>query len=382
MKLKLYFLLFFALYFALNGYIGWHGALFLSHAAPSFPLPFYWSVFAVITVSYLVSRTRLMLNPVGRLLKVIGSYYFFVLEYALLFLPVADLAALVLKGLGRYSEQVYVLAAGSAILIALAVLFAWGSRNAWSPVVRAYDIEIPKQAGQLKQLRIVAASDLHLGNIVGNRHLRKLTARIEEMSPDLILLPGDVIDEQIEPFVRNRMSEELKRLKARFGTYAVLGNHEYYGGHIAEYVKLAADIGIRVLQDESVLIENSFYVVGRKDKTAEAMDPHGRLDYGALLNGVDKSLPIIAMDHQPRDYAQAEAAGVDLLLSGHTHRGQFAPNHWVTRKVFELDWGYLKKGNMHAVVSSGYGTWGPALRIASRAEIVQINVRFAPLEGK
>jgi predicted MPP superfamily phosphohydrolase len=88
------------------------------------------------------------------------------------------------------------------------------------------------------------------------------------------------------------------------------------------------------------------------------------------------------MDHQPRDYAQAEAAGVDLLLSGHTHRGQFAPNHWLTRKVFELDWGYLKKGRMHAVVSSGYGTWGPALRIASRAEIVQINVRFAPLEGK
>jgi predicted MPP superfamily phosphohydrolase len=382
MKLKLYFLLFFAVYFALNGYIGWHGALFLSHAAPSIPLPFYWSVFAVITVSYLVSRTRLMLNPVGRLLKVIGSYYFFVLEYALLFLPVADLAALVLKGLGRYSEHVYVLAAGSSILIALAVLFAWGSRNAWSPVVRTYNIEIPKQAGQLKQLRIVAASDLHLGNIVGNRHLQKLTARIEEMSPDLILLPGDVIDEQIEPFVRNRMSKELKRLKARYGVYAVLGNHEYYGGHIGEYVKLAADIGIRVLQDESVLIENSFYVVGRKDKTAEAMDPHGRMDYGALLNGVDKTLPIIAMDHQPRDYAQAEAAGVDLLLSGHTHRGQFAPNHWVTRKVFELDWGYLKKGNMHAVVSSGYGTWGPALRIASRAEIVQIIVRFAPLEGK
>lgn len=137
-----------------------------------------------------------------------------------------------------------------------------------------------------------------------------------------------------------------------------------------------AALGIPVLRDERVTPDGVLHVVGRKDKTAESMDPDGRQPVAELLEGLDPALPVVLMDHQPYGYAAAAEAGVDIIVSGHTHRGQFAPNHWVTRRLFELDWGYLRKGKMHAIVSSGFGTWGPPVRLASRSEIVHLSVTF------
>lgn len=197
------------------------------------------------------------------------------------------------------------------------------------------------------------------------------------MQPDVILLAGDVLDDSIEPFIRNSMSEQIKQLKARYGVYAVLGNHEYYGGSIKEYTDLMSSIGIKVLQDEVEEVAGT-YIVGRKDKTAEAMEAGGRQSVSSLLEGLDLTRPVIMMDHQPTGFDVAAQAGVDVLLSGHTHRGQIAPNHWITKRLFELDWGYLRKDNLHVVVSSGYGTWGPPIRLASRSEIIKLEVM---LEG-
>ena len=82
------------------------------------------------------------------------------------------------------------------------------------------------------------------------------------------------------------------------------------------------------------------------------------------------------MDHQPYHLDKAADAGADVMLSGHTHRGQMAPNHLITRRLFELDWGYLRKGNLHAIVSSGFGTWGPPIRLGSRSEIIELTIHF------
>nr|AIA13255.1 hypothetical protein [uncultured bacterium] len=135
-------------------------------------------------------------------------------------------------------------------------------------------------------------------------------------------------------------------------------------------------MGIEVLMDRVVRIADLFYVAGRKDKTAERSTSEGRLSHEALLAETDKSLPILMMDHQPFGYDQAAASGVDVLLSGHTHRGQLAPNFLITRRLFELDWGYKQKGHLHAIVSSGFGTWGPPIRVGSRSEIIQLIIKF------
>ncbi|HEX3032482.1 MAG TPA: metallophosphoesterase, partial [Bacillota bacterium] len=97
-----------------------------------------------------------------------------------------------------------------------------------------------------------------------------------------------------------------------------------------------------------------------------------------LLTGVDKRLPIILLDHQPAHLEESAANGVDVQLSGHTHRGQLFPINWITRNVFEVDWGYLRKGGLQVIVSSGFGTWGPPIRIGSRAEVVELTLRFQP----
>jgi uncharacterized protein len=95
-----------------------------------------------------------------------------------------------------------------------------------------------------------------------------------------------------------------------------------------------------------------------------------------LVANLNPSIPMIMMDHQPAEIKLAEKNGVDLLLSGHTHRGQMAPNHLVTRKMYDLDWGHRQFTQLHAIVSSGFGFWGPPIRIGSRSEIVQIEVVF------
>jgi predicted MPP superfamily phosphohydrolase len=366
------------IYSSINFYIGWHVTEWLRVIGVAYIPALFWSLFGIIAYGYIGGRIPLpsMIKPLGRLLKVVGSYYIFIMEMGFLLFLVGDLVGLFVRLAGSYTDD-YTIYAGSTILAILIILLVIGSRNAWSPIVRRYELIIDKPAGDAhKEWTVAVASDLHLGNVVGRRHLRRLVDRVNAMDPDLILLPGDVIDDTIEPFIRNKMSELLGELRAKHGIYAVLGNHEYYGGHIDPYLIEMDKIGIRVLRDETVEIAGSLYVAGRKDKTAESADPSNRLAVGELLSPLNLNKAVILMDHQPTKFSAAADAGADIMLSGHTHRGQFAPNHLFTRRIFELDWGYMRKGLMHVVVSSGFGTWGPPIRIGSRSEIIQLKIRL------
>jgi uncharacterized protein len=366
------------IYSCINFYIGWHVTEWLRVIGVKYIPALFWSLFGLIAFGYIGGRIQWpsMIKPVGRLLKVVGSYYIFIMEMGFLLFLAGDLVGLFVRLAGSYTDN-YTLYAGSTILAIILILLVIGSRNAWSPIVRHYDLTIDKPTESAHKEWIVAvASDLHLGNVVGRRHLRRLVDRVNAMEPDLILLPGDVIDDTIEPFIRNNMSEIFGELRAKYGIYAVLGNHEYYGGHIDSYLIEMNKIGIGVLRDETVEIAGSLYVAGRKDKTAESADPSNRLAVGELLSPLNLNKPVILMDHQPTKFSEAANAGADIMLSGHTHRGQFAPNHLFTRRIFELDWGYMRKGLMHVVVSSGFGTWGPPIRIGSRSEIIRLKIRL------
>ncbi|NOU84938.1 metallophosphoesterase [Paenibacillus sp. LMG 31460] len=369
--------LIFAIVFGVNGYIGWHGSVFLSDQLGSWFHPgLYWIVFWVVALSYLLTwvSSRVLPAGVSRLLKIIGSYWFAIMQFGVLLLPFTDLAIGAFH-LASIPSSTYVPILGWINVGIILIAMIRGSYNARSPIIRRYDITVPKKAGDWEQLRIAVASDIHLGSIVGNRHLRKLVEQVNGLKPDLILLPGDVIDDDIKPFIRYNMGKTMRELQAPLGIYAVLGNHEYIGGHIPAFVEQMKQIGIRVLMDETVHIKERLYIVGRKDKAAERT-PDGRKALATLLEGTDLRQPIIVMDHQPYHLDKAADAGADVMLSGHTHRGQMAPNHLITRRLFELDWGYLRKGNLHAIVSSGFGTWGPPIRLGSRSEIIELTIHF------
>ncbi len=366
-----------AVYIGLNGYIGWNAHVFLSTAFRADPGMGYWIAFWLVAFSYLIARAgaAVMSDVWMSPLKWIGSIWFAVMLYSAILLPVADLVGRMLK-ISSFPPDVYITTVGCTVLAILLVLFSIGSWNAWRPVIRKYEVQVAKPAGAFRQLRVAVASDLHLGTIVGRKHLKRMVERINALNPDLVLLPGDVIDDDIRPFIRRRMADVLQQLRAKNGVYAILGNHEYIGGDIEPFVEAMQGVGIRMLLDETVKIDNALYLVGRKDRSAERFGGGGRLPLERLMEEVDTRFPVILMDHQPYELDKAAAAGIDVLLSGHTHRGQMAPSHWVTRKLFELDWGYLKKGNLHAIVSSGYGTWGPPFRLGSQSEIIELTIDF------
>lgn len=367
------------LYATINYYIGWHGWQFLS-VQFGFQYPIlYWIVYSVIALSYMLARLGSTILPyrLASMMRLIGSYWFAIMVYALLLLLIGD-AVNGLLSWTTLEPTTYQFITSCVVILLIVVICLRGSWNAWNPIIRKYDVQLNKLENRVEPLKIAVVSDLHLGHIVENNYLNILVDRVNAMNVDLILLPGDVIDDSVEPFIRKGMAGIMSRMKSRLGTYAVLGNHEYYGGHIDSYVKSMKEHGMHVLMDESILLDNRIQIVGRKDRTVEGLGVNGRFEVDELLVDLEPSLPIIMMDHQPHHLDKIANAGVDVLLSGHTHRGQMMPFHWITGRLFELDWGYLKKGNLHAIVSSGFGTWGPPIRLGSRSEIIELTIRFNP----
>jgi len=267
------------------------------------------------------------------------------------------------------------LVAFGLILGGTAVAVIAGHVNALRPRIERLEIDIPKTTGSRRDLRIVMASDIHLGTIIGNGRLAKLVGMINAEKPDVILLAGDIVDEDVGRVIKNNLGETLKKLQAPLGVYGITGNHEYIGGAAAAVDYLNAH-GVTMLRDSVIVVDNSFSLAGREDRSGQRFDGRQRRALPDLLKDLDRSKPLILMDHQPFDLEAAAAQGVDLQLSGHTHHGQLWPLNFITNKVYELSWGYKKKGDTHFYVSSGYGTWGPPVRLGNRPEIVVITLRF------
>lgn len=257
------------------------------------------------------------------------------------------------------------------MMILIVSFLVYGIREAAYSKVSSYNIGVKKTI-RGSEMKVVMVSDIHIGGIIGRSRIEKMVKEINELKPDVVLIAGDIIDSSLEPFKEQNMGEVFKQIKSNFGVYACLGNHDGFDGDIENIVKTYNEAGIRVLRDEIVLVNNSFYIGGRVD--ASIARGKGRGKVSDILKGIDKSKPIIMMDHQPLEFSEEEKAGVDLLLCGHTHRGQLAPANLVTKRIYELDYGYLQKENLNIVVSSGYGTWGPPMRIGSQSEIVEMNI--------
>ena len=251
----------------------------------------------------------------------------------------------------------------------IALIFIIGRYNFNNKIVEKLDISISKKA-KIETLKIVAASDLHLGYSNNKSDFKKMVDLINSQNPDIILLVGDIADMHSQPMTAQNMKEEFLQFRAPLGIYAVVGNHECYGDteNTVEYLESA---GVIVLRDSLVLLNSDIYIVGRNDKAIR-----NRKELNTLLKNIDKQKPIILLDHQPFNLKQAQDNGVDLQLSGHTHAGQVFPFTLITKWVYEQQHGYLKKGETHYYISSGIGAWGPKLRIGSQSEIVNITLRF------
>jgi predicted MPP superfamily phosphohydrolase len=219
------------------------------------------------------------------------------------------------------------------------------------------------------------ASDIHLGTIIGRKQFGQIVSMINERDPDLVLFPGDILDEDPAPVIHDNLGGLLRSIRSRYGVLAITGNHEYIGG-VEVACRFLAEHGIRVLRDQSVRLGDFLHVIGREDRSIERFTGKPRKPLAELMRDVDRRLPVILMDHQPFALEEAVRNGVDLQLSGHTHHGQMWPLNLVTKMIYEISWGYIRKENTQFYVSSGVGTWGPPVRIGNRPEIVEINLHF------
>jgi predicted MPP superfamily phosphohydrolase len=260
-----------------------------------------------------------------------------------------------------------------AVCTLLAAILLYGYCNSHFPRVTRLTVPVDKTAGSLSSLRIAVASDVHLGNVYGRKTLERMIDTINAQHPDIVLLPGDIFDGNPETVIKNGWGTEFDRLKTKYGVYFVNGNHERLrdGEEKTPAIDYLTSHGVRPLLDTVVLIDGSFYVAGRKDRSSRS-----RKTMPELLTETDSRLPVILLDHQPYNLEEAEQAGVDLQVSGHTHRGQMWPLNYITANIFEQDWGFLQKGKSNFYISCGVGTWGPPIRTSGYSEIVVIDMEF------
>jgi uncharacterized protein len=359
---KLY-MLFFAIlvlivFFAISLYIGYNGWVWLNSKCTFKYKKSYFLLIALLSVSFIIGR---LLD--SKILDLIGGYWMVVVGYSLIVLPIANILYFTLKKKGKFQIGVEVLAF-------FAFIFIYGSYNASNTTIRNYEVAIEKSV-ESKNLKVLVATDIHVGEDIGTHNLLQMVEMVKEQQPDIVLLAGDILNDDIEPFVANNIGDIMKEIKAPLGIYAVPGNHDYYGDDVESLAKEIEKIGIHFLRDQVMNINNQFYIVGRHDDTE-----NNRKQISELVGDLDKSKPIIMLDHQPKELEEAQKSGVDMIVSGHTHNGQIAPANLITAKMYENHYGYLKKEQLHSFTSSGLGLWGPALRIGSQSEVMIIDVKF------
>jgi hypothetical protein len=378
----IFFSVFFLLYFLVNAYIFRRGWQALPAGSPWRTV--YAAVFTFGALAFIAGRILERTEWIGTatVLVWVGAFWLALMLYFFLGAVLVDLLRLIQRWMPFWPAAVTAdlprarLVALGVVLAATALIVGLGHWNARHPQVRRLAVNIPKTVDGRTGLRIALASDIHLGTLVGNSLVGEMVRTMTELEPDLILLPGDIVDEDLEPVIRQDLGRRLLELRAPLGVFACTGNHEYIGGAEPAVSYLEAH-GIRVLRDEAVELPGGIWLAGREDRAKGRFAGADRKPLADVLRAADRARPVILMDHQPFRLDEAAGHGVDLQVSGHTHHGQLWPLNFITRAIYPISWGYGRSGRMHAYVSCGFGTWGPPVRVGNRPEIVLIEVTFS-----
>ena len=357
----------------------------------------------VVILIYIFFASALLtgfLFPYGRperFMKLVGNYWLGVMAYIILTIVTVDIARIILRKL-RFinqeklrSRKTFVLTGTLCVLI-ISTVSAWGAMNARIVRTTDYKVTIDKKVEGISDLNVVLAADLHLGYNIGCRQMQRMVDKINLEDADLVVIAGDIFDNSYESLDDpDRLVSILKSIKSTYGVYACYGNHDIREKILAGFTfskkeeKKVSDIrmdellkkaDITLLQDEGVLIDDRFYLYGRPDYQKPGRGIDERKTPKEITADMDQSKPVIVIDHQPRELKELADAGVDLDLCGHTHDGQMFPGNLTIKLLWENPCGYMKKGEMHNIVTSGVGLFGPNMRVGTKAEICSINVQF------
>ena len=335
-----------------------------------------------------------------RFMKLLSNYWLGVLVYAIMTLGIADGVRLIikypLKNINFPGREILFSNVGTAVIgtvcaVIISVISIYGVLNAGNIQTTKYELSIDKKAGELKSLNVVLIADLHLGYNIGCRQMEQMVEKINAQNPDLVVVAGDIFDNEYEALDNpDRLAEILRGIHSKYGVYACYGNHDIqekilagftFGGKAKKQSSVEMDeflekAGFTLFRDEYVLIDNAFYLYGRPDYERPGRGIEERKTAQEITDNMDLSLPVLVIDHEPRELQELADAGVDADLCGHTHDGQLFPGNITIKFLWENACGYLKKDNMHNIVTSGVGLFGPNMRVGTKSEICDIVMHF------
>ena len=357
-------------------------------------------LFFIITYAFLALSIGLAFilphSGFQRVLAGIGTYWLGILLYIIIILGAVELIRLILHithtvPFETLTDRKIFIVTGLICVAAIAFFCIWGIISTVHVRSTNYEITINKNGGKLDELNIALVADLHLGYTVGPRMIRQMVDKINAQNPDIILIAGDIFDNDYDAIGNpEELIRILSQLRSKYGTYAVYGNHDTDEKILAGFTfpskeKKTSDprmddflqqAGIRLINEETLLIDDSFYLVGRADEERPGRGVDIRKNLQEIMDSIDGSKPVIVMEHEPKFLQTLADVGIDLHLCGHTHDGQTFPANFLCKLVWENPAGYLKKDNMQSIVTSGVGLFGPNMRVSTKSEVVHIQVHF------
>ena len=343
------------------------------------------TIYSVIVIMFvwvmIVGFMRSMLSiPEGvkSILGVLSSYIMGAFVYLLIYFLITDFILLIGSITKIFSTPI---TSNIRFIVAIIVLLTtigtivYGSYNANKIKHVSYDIKFDKNTN-LKDFNLVMISDLHLGAIGSEKRLESIVNEINKLTPDLVCIAGDIFDNDYYAIKNPEGAIELlRRIKSTYGVYACNGNHDF-GKTLGEMKNFLEKSNIKLLEDEHVVIDNKIVLVGRLDSTPiGGYGEKNRSGWENVSEGINVELPVIVMEHNPANIREYDNK-VDLILSGHTHKGQIFPGSLFTNLMFDVDYGYYRKdeNSPQVIVSSGVGTWGMPMRIGTNCEVVSIKI--------
>lgn len=355
--------------------------------------------FAVVYLFMALSPVIAFLLPksaVAIVIRRISTYWIGIMLYSLLYVVLFDLLRLIAKHTKLKNTLLFsrgsVISIGSVVVACAVATCLYGIFNARNIKVNEYSVTVNKSCGNDKHLKAVLVADLHMGYAIGVDHITNMVEKINQQDADIVIIAGDIFDNSYDGMDDPEgIKAQLRSIKSKYGVYAVYGNHDIdekilmgftfdWGGkqlHSEKMTNFMKECNIKLINDESVLINDEFYLVGRRDTDKPGTEDGTRAEISELTKDLDKTKPIFVLSHEPDELQKTADAGADIDFSGHTHDGQLFPGNLTIGLFWENPCGMIKKDNMYSIVTSGVGVYGTFMRVGTDAEICSVDIDFA-----
>ena len=355
--------------------------------------------FAVVYLFMALSPVIAFLLPksaVAIVIRRLSTYWIGIMLYSLLYVVLFDLLRLIAKHTKLKNTLLFsrgsVISIGSVVVACAVATCLYGIFNARNIKVNEYSVTVNKSCGSDKHLKAVLVADLHMGYAIGVDHITNMVEKINQQDADIVIIAGDIFDNSYDGMDDPEgIKAQLKSIKSKYGVYAVYGNHDIdekilmgftfdWGGkqlHSEKMTNFMKECNIKLINDESVLINDEFYLVGRRDTDKPGTEDGTRAKISELTKDLDKTKPIFVLSHEPDELQKTADAGADIDFSGHTHDGQLFPGNLTIGLFWENPCGMIKKDNMYSIVTSGVGVYGTFMRVGTDAEICSVDIDFA-----